>query len=326
MRFGGHQTFAIRGGWLYKGLRMVVEDPQRMDAPDVADWLGVGRNMAKSIHHWLQATGLAERELGGGRRTKALRPTRLGETIWKRDPYFLLPGTWWAVHVQLVNRPALAFTWNWFFNVFSSVRFERPVCVESLRRRLAADGGRMASPRTLDRDVACLLRSYSVSVPRPEDEDPEDVMECPLSELGIMLHSRQTGFYHVERGLKPIPFELFAYALSVGRQRWLGRQAAGREAKGPQAGGRRSGRQPANRDRSLTELVHEAGAPGRVFAMTAEALYELVAGYEAEGRVRLDGQAGERIVRLAASEPATQEECIARYYDTAADRVGEQAA
>lgn len=62
MRFGGHQTFAIRGGWLYKGLRMVMEDPKRMDDPDVADWLGVGRNMVKSIYHWLQATGLAERE------------------------------------------------------------------------------------------------------------------------------------------------------------------------------------------------------------------------------------------------------------------------
>ncbi len=318
MRFGGHQTFAIRGGWLYKGLRMVVQNPERMDDPDVADWLGVGRNMAKSIHHWLLATGLAEKELTGGGRTRALRPTDLGKTVWERDRYFLLPGTWWAVHVQLIDRPAFAFTWNWFFNVFSSARFERPVCAEALRRHLAAGGGRTPSPRTLDRDVACLLRSYSVSVPRPE-EDPEDAMECPLSELGIMLHSRQTGFYHVNRGLKPIPFELFGYALAVGRKRLLGRQAAGRAAGGQRPGdGLR-----VNGDRSLAELVHEAGAPGRVFAMTAESLYELVAGYEAEGRVRLDGQAGERIVRVRTSGPGP--EWMARYYDSA-DRAAEQAA
>lgn len=326
MRFGGHQTFAIRGGWLYKGLRMVVEDPKRMDDPDVADWLGVGRNMAKSIYHWLQATGLAEKELSGGRRTKVLRPTRLGDAVWEHDRYFLLPGTWWAVHVELVSRRAFAYTWNWFFNVFSSVRFERPVCVEGLRRHLAAVGDRVPRPRTLDRDVACLLRSYAVSVPRQE-EDPEDVMECPLSELGIMLHSRQTGFYHVNRGLKPVPFELFGYALAIGRKRALARQAAGRRVGGPTGrragGGRLSDRPSANTDRSLAELVHEAGAPGRVFAMTAEALYELVAGYEREGLVRLDGQAGERIVRLRASGPAT--DWIQRYYDSA-DRVGEQAA
>ena len=40
MRFGGHQTFAIRDGWLYKGLRLVLEDPDRLGAPDLADWLG----------------------------------------------------------------------------------------------------------------------------------------------------------------------------------------------------------------------------------------------------------------------------------------------
>ncbi len=322
MRFGGHQTFAIRGGWLYKGLRLVVEDPQRMDAPDVADWLGVGRNMAKSIHHWLLATGLAEKELSGGRRTKALRPTDFGKMVWERDRYFLLPGTWWAVHVQLVNRPAFAFTWNWFFNVFSSARFERPVCVEALRRHLASAGGRTPSPRTLDRDVACLLRSYSVSVPRPEG-DPEDVMECPLSELGILLHSRQTGFYHVDRGLKPIPFELFGYALAVARKRFLGREASGRQAGGRRVGGRRTDRPSAARDRSLTELAHEIGAPGRVFALTAEALYELVASYEAGGLVRLDGQAGERIVRIRKSVPAP--EWIKRYYDST-DQAGEEAA
>lgn len=313
MRFGGHQTFAIRGGWLYKGLRLVVEEPERMDAPDMADWLGVGRNMAKSIHHWLLATGLAEKQLSGGCRTNALRPTAFGNTVWQRDRYFLLPGTWWAVHVQLVNRPAFAFTWHWFFNSFSSARFERPVCVESLRRHLASTGGRTASPRTLDRDVACLLRSYSVSVPRPEG-DPEDLMECPLSELGMVLHSCQTGFYHVDRAFKPIPFDLFGYALAVGRARARGPQAAGLTASGRRADEQRVARRSADRDRSLAELAHEVGAPGRVFAMTAEALYELVAGYEAEGLVRLDGQAGERIVRIPKSRDA--QEWIERYYES----------
>ena len=51
MRFGGHQTFAIREGWLYKGLRLAIEDPDRLGEPDLADWMGVGKNMAKSIHH-----------------------------------------------------------------------------------------------------------------------------------------------------------------------------------------------------------------------------------------------------------------------------------
>ncbi len=49
MRFGGHETFPIREGWLNKGLRLLVEDPIKMTDEYYADWLGVGRNMGKAI-------------------------------------------------------------------------------------------------------------------------------------------------------------------------------------------------------------------------------------------------------------------------------------
>jgi len=29
MRFGGHQTFFIREGWLHKGLKLLIEDEDR---------------------------------------------------------------------------------------------------------------------------------------------------------------------------------------------------------------------------------------------------------------------------------------------------------
>ena len=60
MRFGGHETFPIREGWLNKGLRLLVEDPIKMTDEYYADWLGVGRNMGKAIKHWLVATGIAQ--------------------------------------------------------------------------------------------------------------------------------------------------------------------------------------------------------------------------------------------------------------------------
>lgn len=279
MRFGGHQTFAIRDGWLFKGLRLVIEDPARLSDPDLADWLGVGRNMAKAIHHWLIATGLAEKDLSCGARTRVLRPTDLGWLVWRRDRYFLLPGTWWAIHVSLINCPEQAYSWSWFFNRFGSTRFERPVCVEALRRHLASVGSRMPARRTLERDVGCLLSSYSVSVPG-RTGDPEDAMDCPLSELALLIHSRQTGFYHLNRGPKPIPYEVFGYAF-----------ASGQEFNG--AGG--SGK---SLDRSLVELTHGLNAPGRIFSLTAEALYELISDYESNGLVGLDGSAGERVLRI----------------------------
>ena len=67
MRFGGHQTFFVREGWLAKGLGLLRDDATAFDDPYVADQLGVGRNMAKSIEHWLLATGIAERSERRGR-------------------------------------------------------------------------------------------------------------------------------------------------------------------------------------------------------------------------------------------------------------------
>lgn len=286
MRFGGHQTFTIRDGWLFKGLRLVMEDPERFGAPDVADWMGVGKNMAKAIHHWLLATGLAERDPEHGRNTRILRPTDVGSIIWERDRFFLLPGTWWAIHIQLIHRPDEAYGWHWFFNHFSSDRFERPVCAEALRRHLASTGQRMPSSKTLERDVNCLLRSYAVSVPR-EQGDPEDFLECPLNELGLLIHSRQSGFFHLNRDLKQVPFEMFGYALALAN-----------EAYGTVAAGE-------TRDLSLTDLTHRPSAPGSVFCLTAEAMYELVGSYEGRRLLKLDGQAGERIVRVE-GRPATE--------------------
>jgi DNA-binding MarR family transcriptional regulator len=91
MRFGGHETFPIREGWLHKGLRILNEDPELLSAEDLADHLGVGRNMGKSIRHWLQATQLAEKnpDAESGKRT-LLQLTDLGHLIWKRARTFYL--------------------------------------------------------------------------------------------------------------------------------------------------------------------------------------------------------------------------------------------
>ena len=67
MGFGGHETFSIREGWLHRGLQLLKEDPERLLDEYAADWLGVGRNMAKSIRYWLAATGIADANSSPGR-------------------------------------------------------------------------------------------------------------------------------------------------------------------------------------------------------------------------------------------------------------------
>jgi hypothetical protein len=249
MRFGGHETFPVRDGWLAKGLRLLQQNPEALDRAEVADLLGVGRNMAKSIRHWLQVTGLSARPS----RKEPFQPTALADVIWARDRFMLEPVTWWALHANLSIREDTAVTWTWFFGAFANDRFDRMTCVDQLARHVAAHERRAPSRNTLNRDVLCLLSTYAHPVP-PAADDPEDGRDSPFRELGLVTHFTETDTYQINRRSKPIPPAALAYALALshGTQDSLG-------AEEP-----------------LSAALARPGGPGRVFALDGDSLTELV--------------------------------------------------
>ena len=280
MKFSGHETFAIREGWLHKGLKLLVEEPDLMFDEYSADWLGVGKNMSRSIRHWLAVTGLAERVPASGRQIR-LKETALGELIYTHDPYFVEIGTWWALHVNLVHPENPAFTWQWFFNEFNQARFKRVVCIDKLSRYLQQY--RPPKPRTLERDVACLLQSYARSIPTKCD-DPEDALECPFVELGLLSHFHASGDYQVHQGEKAIPTHLLGYALA----------SALEEARDGQG----------TVDISAREAATIPGGPGRAFVLTGDALLALNAEKEdPDVDIRIAGLAGNRTIRIPKMQP-----------------------
>jgi hypothetical protein len=300
VRFGGHETFAIREGWLHRGLKLLLIEPHKLTDEYAADWLGVGRSMAKAIRYWLVATDLAGSELvrtGRGRVTP--EPTELARLIWERDRHFLEQGTWWALHANLVNNPRFAFTWGWFFSQFSHSRFERAVALESLLTHLRLSEGRPPSAGTVQRDLGCLLASYSRDNP-PSSSDAEEGQECPLQELDLLVHFKGTGMYQRNRNPKNVPFELFGYACALA----FPSAASWTEVL-------------------LSEATSERGGPGRVFQLDEEGVFDLGLRYEAAAKqeLRIVGHAGERALRIRTLKAI---DWIRAYYERL--RAGEDAA
>lgn len=296
MRFGGHETFSLREGWLHKGLRLLVEDAEALFAEVAADRLGVGRNMAKSIRFWLRATELAEPSpIAGVDNKQLVQVTPLGRLVRQHDPYFLLPGTWWALHVNLVNSTRHALAWSWFFNRFELRRFERAVCLERLTHYLRMSERRVPSVRTLQRDIACLLSSYAQPIP-PKQEDPEDSSFCPLMELGVLTYFRSSGHYQLHSGQKDIHPYLFCYALS---------KMATENTDG-------------DLEISVQDATRSQGGPGRAFVLTAETLFDTALIAEArlpKGIFAIKGQAGERLLHLERRSPTAW---LEEYYEAMA--------
>lgn len=185
MRFRAHDTFFIRKGWLYKGMKNVEKDPAVFmgASGNPMDILGIGSNMVKSLRYWLQAVGLTS-EPTSGKRTQSF--TELGKLIFENDPYIEEIGTLWFLHYKLATNFNNATAWYNFFNIFNLSEFTRDDFVYQLDSFIRMNDGDV-SERSLEDDFNCIIKTY---VPRiksnPGKVHPESNIDCPLGELGLI--------------------------------------------------------------------------------------------------------------------------------------------
>lgn len=185
MKFRAHDTFFIRKGWLYKGMKNVDKDPSVFMGlnGNPMDILGIGANMVKALRYWLQAVGLTV-EPSTGKRKQTLTP--FGRVIFECDKYIEEMGTLWLLHYKLASNQDDATAWYYFFNEFKLSEFSRDDFVVQLNSYIRMNDNEV-SERSLDDDYNCIISTY---VPRiksnPEKVQPESNIDCPLGELGLI--------------------------------------------------------------------------------------------------------------------------------------------
>ena len=253
--FAGHQTFALRSGWLKKGLD-ALQDPHIGGAgfftrPDALVHLGVGKNMVQSIRYWLAATGVATES--SGTRSRDLEPSSLGKTLlgdpenegW--DPYLEDPASRWILHWEMATPGGPAYSWCWVFNVLREYEFSKESLVEGIAKACASKAAKAPSSETLARDVECLLHCY---VEPANSKAAEDDLDCPFRSLGLI----QPCFgrhYRFVVGAKPsLPLEVFVYALTT---YWIRRF-------------------PQSPTLSVQDLTYGEGSPGLVFKLDEDSV------------------------------------------------------
>lgn len=185
MRFKAHESFFIRKGWLYKGLRNIKEQPDIFSNRNYnpSDILGIGTNMVRSLRYWLQVTGLSEEILSGGRHQEF---TKLADIIWKHDRYMEEMGTLWLIHYNLASNIDEATAWYYFFNEFNMKEFSKDDFVEMVDTYSKINGCETALS-SLEGDFDCLMNTYVSRIKsNPEKVHPENNIDCPLGELNLV--------------------------------------------------------------------------------------------------------------------------------------------
>lgn len=180
-KFSGHESFYIRKGWLYKGLKNLETNPCVFTDKTInsSDVFGLGVSMVKSLRYWLQAVGLT-REKKTKNQTRYIF-TEMGTIIDNYDKYMEEIGTLCLLHYKLATNSELATSWYYFFNEFAMHEFTKEDYIDSISTHLKFKQIEPAY-KSLENDYTCILNTY---IPK-KLTDPEDNMECPLSELALI--------------------------------------------------------------------------------------------------------------------------------------------
>lgn len=248
-QFSGHETFPLRYGWLKKSYDRVAETEHKDENralcwdKDAIARFGVGKNMVASMRHWAKAAAIIDEPA-----TNTVRTTGLGRKLLSGDagldPYMEHPATLWLIHWQLAAYPEKT-TWFWAFSHFPAVMFGRDHFVKKLGRLAKERNWSRVATTTIKNDVACFIRTY-VARPPSGRSGHDDVLESPLTELGLIKAVGKKDMFRFVRGPKPTLGDgVFAYALTEFWSRYSVDSAT----------------------LSFEAVAHAPGAPGRVFCL-----------------------------------------------------------
>ena len=182
IRLQGHEKFALRDGWLTKGLSIIDKRPDAFLGSEGPDLFGIGNNMVKSLRYWMKAFKLIEENPGAGAKL-----SELGKIILQNDVYLEKNFTLWILHSQIAKNIAEATTWYMFFNKCNVIDMEKDEIEKILYREISQYVmGQPFSENSLKNDVDVLLNMYSKN---KVNSDPEDKSQSPFVNLGLVKNT-----------------------------------------------------------------------------------------------------------------------------------------
>jgi hypothetical protein len=256
--------------------------------------------MVKSLRYWLQAVGLTQ-EPQSGRREQTL--TELGEIIRENDPYMEELGTLWLLHYNLAANKDEATAWYFFFNEFKPTDFTRDDFLTQAGNYLRELGENIAE-RSIEDDYNCIINTY---IPRiklnPKKFDPEDNIDCPLGELGLIdiVVNKKNKVYKKSSPKKDTLHPLIVLAVILDRY-----EQAGLDWR------HNNGSQNEKREIRISEIQTNACNAGKVFNLDVIALTTLLYKLELMGLVKVIRTAGLDIIRIETDIDFY--ECVREYY------------
>ena len=184
-RFSGHETFHCKEQWLIKGLQLIEIqiDKGKINEEIEIQELGVGKNMVKSIQHWLRAFGWINEEN---------QISKLASIIYKNDPHLENDNSSWLLQYSLCNENYASIFRIILHDYFSDKvtnEFSETSLVNYITRKLQKDKLKPVAENTLRADIKVFIKTYLS--PKKNIKTVEDDFNAPLLPLGLILDTQR---------------------------------------------------------------------------------------------------------------------------------------
>lgn len=207
LHFSGHETFALRYGWLNKAYTILNLNEKDIEK-QVVD-LGVGKNMVNSIKYWADVSGLVP--LQNKENNKISYETKLGDIFTNYDFFLELNESTWLLHYFIQKRfNDLTFS-RWYFNYSNKQVFDKAELVNDLANWLELAGLKVPALATLQKDFDCFVLCYAKRLSRKQLN--ENAFISPLNELNLIYQIESHKFKADLLEQKNLPVQVFLYCL-----------------------------------------------------------------------------------------------------------------
>lgn len=283
-----HESFCLRKGWLHKGIMYIKDNPNpSFTGYEACDELGIGKNMVKSLHYWLQATQMVDFS------KKTPRLTSYANIIIENDPYFIEMGTNYFVHYSLASNKNMATSWWWLFNQHKGTTIEKTQFVSDINEFLSIylKEGKQYSENVLESEFSTLIRTYFEK--DVVEDDPEETKICPLTELRLIKIRSNISGKKIYTKVQPDKDDIDIYILF----------------------GIICHNLKQNSDEILiNELLTGDNNIGKIFNLDKTTIFYLIEKIQSANLIKITRTAGLDTIRI--HERYTIETCLKRYYDS----------
>lgn len=216
LKFSGHDTFHCKEQWILKGVQLTDKQGgvDIFKEDKAIPLLGVGKNMVRSIQHWLRAFGIINTKNQISEFADMLFLTE------KLDPYLENDGSLWLLQYHLCKTNHSSIFKLIFSNYFSdkaTLDFSEYQVLNFVNRLLIDNKQKEIAEKTFNSDFKVFIRTF-VS-PIKNEKTLEDDFNSPLLSLSLVADTERKNtanqtVYRLNRGSQEsISNEVFAYCL-----------------------------------------------------------------------------------------------------------------